>query len=346
MRKICLSLLAATTLSACAATDVSHAASPRAAPRSEDFPTRCAAPRVVKCVGFDADSDLAGAYGDNAGVLPNSSGVAPALDTDVKASGASSLRFTIPSNSSANSSGSWFTNFSPDLATQFGASTQYYVQWRQRFSPEFLSAVYAGGGGWKQVIIGSGDKPGTLYASCTDLEVVTQNTGQRGFPQMYNSCNGSASHGSYFPFEERLGASDFKLQNARPVPPGCLYSQGDGRLATGNCIRYYPNEWMTFQVGVKTGPRVGDEWQKSTVRLWVAREGRPSRKVIEFNINLSAGSAALDQKFGKIWLLPYHTGKDPSQAHRVGFTWYDELIISGSPIADPSGTPPAPAVGR
>jgi len=40
-------------------------------------------------------------------------------------------------------------------------------------------------------------------------------------------------------------------------------------------------------------------------------------------------------KFGKIWLLPYDTGKDPSQSHPTAFTWYDELIISRTQIADP-----------
>ena len=48
-----------------------------------------------------------------------------------------------------------------------------------------------------------------------------------------------------------------------------------------------------------------------------------------------SASAAEDLKFGKIWLLPYDTGKDPSQSHPTAFTWYDELIISRTQIADP-----------
>ncbi len=35
-----------------------------------------------------------------------------------------------------------------------------------------------------------------------------------------------------------------------------------------------------------------------------------------------------DQKFGKIWFLPYHTGKDFSQIHPTGYVWYDELVVS------------------
>ena len=42
-----------------------------------------------------------------------------------------------------------------------------------------------------------------------------------------------------------------------------------------------------------------------------------------------------DQRYGKIWLLPYNTGKDPAQVHPTAYTWYDELIISRNKIADP-----------
>jgi hypothetical protein len=303
---------------------------------SLDFQARCAQPGVIRCVGFDAPADIAGTYGDNSGILPGQA--TPELDAAIKASGASSLKFTIPSQSGANTSGSYFTNFSADLQTQFGENAAFFIQWRQRFSQEFLNTSYSGGKGWKQTIIGSGDKPdGTLYASCTALETVVQNTFQRGFAQMYNSCTGSSSHGPFVGFEEPFGGSDFKLQNARPSPY-CLYSQsGANRFPpNGNCIGYFPDEWMTFQVKIQTGPRVNDEWVNSVVTLWIAREGQASQMAINFPFNLTAGSPALDQKFGKVWLLPYHTDKSGSQVHPVGFTWYDELIISTTQIADPA----------
>ena len=298
-------------------------------------------------MGFDAAADIAGTYGDNSGIL--SGATTPVLDTAVKASGASSLKFTIPSNSPADTSGSFFTNFSTDLSTQFSANAEFFIQWRQRFSPEFLNTVYTGSDGWKQVIITAGDEPGCTastsasglcHSSCTALETVVQNTFQRGFAQMYNSCTGSTSHGAFNGFEELFNGSDFKLQNARPSP-FCLYSQGNTNPKTffppaGNCIGYFPNEWMTFQVRIKTGPRVNDEWVGSFVTLWIAREGQPSQLAINWGpYNLSAGSAAENLKFGKIWLLPYNTGKSPAQTHPTAFTWYDELIISRTQIADP-----------
>jgi hypothetical protein len=270
------------------------------------------------------------------------------LDTSTKASGNSSLKFTIPSNIGSNM-GSYWTNFSDDLSVQFGANADFYIQWRQRFSPEMLSTYYQGGGGWKQAIIGSGDKTGcsssnqtNCTSSCTTLETVTQNTNQRGFPQMYNSCTGSTSHGPYRGFEEPFGASDFKLENAMPSPY-CLYSQswslGTPASGTGNCFVYRPNEWMTFQVHIHTGNFVTDEWQNSHVDMWVAREGQPAVQVFNYGPTaLSAGTQG--ERFGKIWLLPYHTGKSSSQVTPTAYTWYDELIISTQWIPMPGGSSP------
>ena len=113
--------------------------------------------------------------------------------TGDSASGGSSLRFTIPGNSPSDTSGAWFTNFSSDLSVTVGENEEFYVQWRQRFSPEFIGTQYAGGGGFKQIIVGSGDKPTQPYASCTDLELPLFNYQQRGFPVMYNSCGSSSA---------------------------------------------------------------------------------------------------------------------------------------------------------
>ena len=305
----------------------------------KDFEARCSSPGVIRCVGFDSAEDLEGGFGDNLGVL-DSGASRPALDAFVKASGKSALRLTIPTNSAADTSGSYFMNFSSDLSSQFGENSEFYVQWRQRFSPEILNAYYTGGGGWKQAIIGTGDQPGHKFSSCTPLEVVVQNTYQRGFAQIYNSCTGSQSHGPYDPFQERFGSYDFKLQNARNGS-SCLYSQGQEKVVgffppRGNCFGYFPDEWMTFQVHVKTGPRVKDEFTNSLVELWIAREGRASELVISFGpYNLTAGPPSENQKFGKIWLLAYHTGKDNRQVHPTAYTWYDELTVSHQRIPDP-----------
>lgn len=344
MRRVSIGFLAALGL----------AFAPAGATPDQDFQARCQSAGVLRCIGFDQASDVAGGWGSNTGVLAGT--VAPTLDATVKASGASALKFVIASQSGAGYSGSYFANFSADNMTQFGENSTFYVQWRQRFSSEFLNTVFTGADGWKQDIIGTGDKPGCsnsnlslCNSSCSTLEVVNVNTYGRGLAHMYNSCTGSTSHGPYSPLDEPYGQYDFKLQNARPSPY-CLYSQRNTSFfpPTGNCFGYFPNEWMTFQVSITTGPRVADEFVNSRIRLWIARDGQPAELVMDrYPYNLSAGSAADNEKYGKVWLLPYNTNKNPAQVHPTGYTWYDELIISTQRIPDPGAgsgptNPPPP----
>ena len=205
-------------------------------------------------------------------------------DTTLSASGASSLKFTVPSNSGSDTSGAWFTNFSSDLSTQFGENSEFYVQYRQRFSPEFLSTLYQGSNGFKHAITTTGDHPGcptilaNCYLSCTAIGVVQQQYQQKKFPILYDSCTGSASHGPYDGFYQSI-PNDFKLQNGRPSPY-CLYSQTHTNPPsqfppTGNCFGYFPNEWMTYQIMIKSGPRVGNQFVNSYVKLWITRDGQP-----------------------------------------------------------------------
>lgn len=319
-----------------------------------DFQDRCSSPGVVKCVGFDSPADIAGKYGDPSGILPGDS--TPVIDTTVKASGNGSLKFTIPANSSANSSGSYFTNFSDDLSVQFDSGREFYIQWRQRFSPEFISTQYAGGEGWKQVIISEGDRPGVRVPSCQPMELVVTNNYYRGFPQLYHSCG--EKDRQYEPFVESIPPSytDFYLQNAIRNP-GCLYSLvNSGRPYIPPCVGYKANQWMTFQVRIKVGTwYTGNHVYKhdSIVQMWVAEEGKPSLLVIDFSpkgkacqeeqVSIPACQTGYDlvntksgvAKYGKIWLLPYNTGKNPSVRYPTAYTWYDELIISRQRIPDP-----------
>jgi hypothetical protein len=303
-----------------------------------DFETRCNGAGVARCVGFDSPDDIQGEYGDVTGILPGET--TPALDASVKASGASSLMFTIPSNSGSDGGGSYFANFSDDLSLQFDGGQQFYVQWRQRMSTAFVDPQYESGGGWKQAIIGTGDQPGVPYSSCTSLEVVLQHYYDHGLSIIYNSCSGSTSHGAYDGFYEPFDSYDFKIQNARPAPY-CLYSQGNAEPHTyfppsGNCVGHVADEWVTFQINIQLGTRSGDEFVDSYVRLWIAREGQTSEPVIDWGpYNLTAGDPSENQRFGKVWLLPYSTDKDSSQAHPTAYTWYDELIVSSEPIPDP-----------
>lgn len=298
---------------------------------STSFATRCAQGGVVKCVTFDSVGDINAGYDTpNTGLLSGAT-VDPVIDTTQAASGAGSLMFTVPAQSGASASGAYYANFSTDLMTQFGASTDFYVQWRQRFSQAFVDTHFTGGNGWKQAIIGSGDVGSTHYYTCTDLEVVAQDTFYYGFSQMYNSCNASASHGAFDDLYENIGGGDLKLQNGIAAPY-CLYSQRT-TFAAGNCAKYYANEWMTFEIHLTVGARSNGEFISSHIQLYIARENQPATLAIDFGpYNLNAGSAGANQKFGKVWLIPYNTNKNASTVNPVAYTWYDDLIISTNPI--------------
>lgn len=313
-----------------------------------DFLARCAASGVIKCVALNKPEDITGVWGNAQGTFPaNDLVTRPVID-------AGSLLFTIPDGSGPNAAGSWFTNFSNDLQTQFGENSTFFIQWRQWFSPEMFQR-FSGYGHWKQLIIGTGDSPGcspfntagnaACQSSCSDLEVVVYRFGQLfpDFPAIYNSCTGSSVNPTpYVPLQKARGSSDFELQT-RP-DPGCLYSQGFTSPTSyfapkGNCFPYYANEWMTFQVQLQLGPRSGDVFTNSYIRMWMAREGTASEQMLNFGpYALAAGKASSNFKFGKIWFDAYITGKDPKVGNVPAFTRYKELIISRERIADPNGT--------
>lgn len=293
-----------------------------------DFTDRCSRPGIIRCFGFESMNEV------KPHLDPAWGGVYRAdVDTTVKASGAGSLRFTIPTHSGANSSGDFWLEFADDLGVQFGEGEEFYVQWRQRFSPEMLATRYTGGNGWKQIIIGEGSRPGHAAHSCSDLEIVLENTYQVGAPRIYHSCGQKDGHFDTLQvYDQMTGA--YLIQNAM----GCPHN----KVTSPPCFMYKLNQWMTFQIHVKIGT-----WYKndknyhhdSTVQLWMAEEGKPSKLVIDFSPQKGTGYDLVNEdgqaKYGKVWLLPYNTDKDDRQDHPTAYTWYDELIISRTKIPDP-----------
>lgn len=293
-----------------------------------DFKLRCSAPGVIRCIGFDSE-DVVKPH-----LNPAWDGVYRAeVDTTTKASGDGALRFTIPTRSPANTSGNFWLDFADDDSLQFGEGQEFYIQWRQRFSPEMLETNYKGGNGWKQVVIGEGDRPGHTANACTDIQIVVEDTYQVGAPRMYHSCG--RKDGQFEPLQVfSQQQQSWFIQNAL----GCT----NYKVTMPPCFRYVANQWMTFQMHVRVG-----SWYKndkkyrhdSTIQLWVAQEGRPSKLVIDMNPEKGTGYDLVnvdpDAKYGKLWFLPYDTDKDASQDHPTAYTWYDELILSKAKISDP-----------
>lgn len=325
-----------------------------------DFATRCAASGVLKCVSFDTDADLnqgaggtQGAWGDRFGIFPpygTSNYSLSNRDTTIYKDGGGSLRFTIPATAGTDVAGSWFTNFTDDLSVQIGEGQDIWIQWRQRFTSGYLTTMYqaAGGGlagGWKLADISAGDKPtcslGTANSTicpttCWDFETVIQNTGMHTLPQVYANCAGD---NAYKPLQGVT--SDITVQNVVE----CLYPTYDDPP----CVKFHAAEWMTFKAHIHVG--TWNTWS-STIQLWVAREGQASVLVIDCSPTVTnkcingldsqadngwfLDNSDTSYKIGKVWLLPYHTNRSASYTYSDEYTWYDDLIISTSDIADPS----------
>jgi len=323
---------------------------------SADFDRRKNSVGVVRWFDFDAQAQLGPRSVPGAGFSWDAGSSAnPVIDSAQMASGSGSLRFDIPSRSGASAGGTWWANFSDDYSVQFGENSEFFIQWRQRFNQPFVKTFFTEGGsggqaqgGIKQLIVTTGDTQARKWNSCEAIGNVVQTYYQHRLPWAYNSCTGSASHNAYAPFEEVVnGGQDFKLQNG--TTPYCLYSKQAGFGQTEvwpGCFGWVADEWMTFQIGVTLGPRdnTTNEFKNSRFRLWAARDGQPSQLLIDWKpgvpgyFPLTAGPASENQRFGKVFLLPYMTNKDGSQVHDLAQTWYDELIISTQRIPDPQST--------
>jgi hypothetical protein len=322
---------------------------------TSDFDARKSAPGVVRYFDFDTPASVnigctksmaeCQNFKVDAGNLTT-----PTIDTAVKASGAGSLRFDVASGKgSSNAAGAFNANFSADLKTQFGENSEFFVQWRQRFNAAMVDTQITTNdgspqGGIKMMGIEAGDvaDPAAPYgfrqhAACEAIGVLVQTYYQTRIPISYNSCTGSASHGPYAGLYTNEPGGDYGLQNAA----GCLYS----KTTTPPCFRWVADEWLTFEVRVKTGARVNGEFANSEYQLWAAGDGKAPRLLIDwhpgvggyFPLTANDGNTGEQQTFGKVWLLPYTTARNETITLPLMQTWYDELIISRQPITFPGG---------
>ena len=222
---------------------------------------------------------------------------APRATPRVKASGNSSLKFTIPSNSGCRHLGLVLHQLLQRpvdaVRRELGVLRAVAPALQPRVhQPPSTPAAAAGSR--------SSSAPATPPGNARMRRARRwrrwcSNTYHRGFPhhvQLVRRARPRTDRTT--PSRSRSARYDFKLQNARPSPY-CLYSQKNTSYfpPTGNCFGYVANEWMTFQMRVKTGPRVGNEFVDSYVTLWAAREGQPSELVINWGpYNLTAGAPA------------------------------------------------------
>ena len=262
-------------------------------PADQNFQSRCQAPGVVKCVSFDSRSqtDMPGRVGS------------ATVDTAIKASGAGSMLVDIPA-----SAGEGPGNITTTLGRDFGEGSSLYFQWRQRFSPAMVDGAL-GGVGFKQFVLYDQSPSG-------NVEVYMLNQGYRGFPVMATSMGRQQ-------MQKREGGSTTLMWN----PGGVICAQND----LTRCLRYHPNEWMTFYYEQHIGT-----WGQanSTVKVYMAREGQPLQQFIHYDKEWRFDKDDETSAYRQIWLGPYSMNRTGG-GFPAASTWIDEFIISTQPIADP-----------
>lgn len=276
----------------------------------QDFKSRCRAPGVIVCKGFDSVEDFIAARWPASGLYPAADQVIRGLmDKDIVASGRGSLRFEIPTHSPANAAGSWRQN----LGREFGEGTTFYVQFRQRFSKEMLKNNW-GDTSWKQVIFHNSG------ATCADVELTTGQYYHDGFPIMYTDCGGRliATNNGIPPYQLEQG--DYN----------CWYGHYDAK----SCFFYPVDQWTTFYYEISIG-----HWGKpdSNIQAWTALDGQGYKQWIKCpNFILRNENPGKD--YDTVTLLTYMTRKSTQIDHATAYTWYDELIVSTEPIAPPTAS--------
>lgn len=300
-----------------------------------DYAARCAAAGVIKCVGFDnTTADIV----RNVNLWPDGNGTFRAgLDTSVRTSGAGSLRFDLPPppHAGANIAGSWAVQSGSLFGQVFSENSTFYIQFRQRFSPEMVTPSSWPNTNWKTVIFHYNNQ------TCGSIELTTSNYYGDPLAQMDTQC------GDKHMFTTLNGASYTET-------PPLLQQQGDfmqcayGATNATNCFFFPANEWVTMYYKIHVGT-----WDQpnSTVEAFVARAGSTTYKqwikVPNFPLSCDTdpctASPGKQQGYNNLTFTPYMTGLATTVGpSTTAHMWIDELIVSSQPIVAPMASQQSP----
>jgi hypothetical protein len=282
----------------------------------------------------------------------------PELDETTKSSGSGSVRFAVPGNSVAGTAGYCQINFTPDNSVQFGEGETFFVQYRVRLSCEMLyvdcdpkSTTYKkerrrfqvtqGQSAFKLSIVNAGDHPQLEFpvGACTRQQLVLL-VPSDGAVTGFHSCGWYDGHSRYLGLNRQSGKGAYDRQPVRDrASSGCFNLDPHAGTALGSagrgCVLWESDRWITVTQQITIGrwaDKVKQADASSNVRVWIADAGQPHRLVIDFDRNLRRPEQPF-MKYGKVWLVPHFTNKDPAENHPTGYVWFDELIVSRTPIA-------------
>jgi hypothetical protein len=301
-----------------------------------NFATRCGAPGVLVCQGFDTSSLFTYSSSQTEGLYPiyGTTTLGGFQDTTIKASGASSLRFNIPGNTGADMAG----NFSWNFGQNFSQNSTFYVQYQARFDQNYVGTNWG-------TLANTSPKLAIFYdqngSSCANIELTTVEYYGNPMPIMYSDCGSFSLYGSTTSLGSYSASTPLDLQEGSSTSSGYNCPYGNETTGTGNgvgCFYYPANTWITFYYKVSVG-----NWGQpnSSVQAWVAVNGGPYQQFVNiknYTLNDDGNSAG---GFSRIMLTPYMTGKSSSISYATAHVWYDELIVSTQPIAAPDEVLPS-----
>jgi hypothetical protein len=298
-----------------------------------DWLARSTASGVLVANGFDSSTELS-TKGElrtpDGNTVPIDETQGGKLDESIRSSGASSLRFDVAENVDfPDIAGQYRTDLGDDFGARniarFQNASRLYVQFRQRFDSEFATGGSLNDEHFKQAAINNSDK-------CGDETLVTENSDSRGFVQFYGECGVE-----HLRTTQLHGVTNWDVYQWSPARDAGLwwcdrYNYQNNNDYSG-CFRYEADQWATFYYEFD----FGDEEQTNTiVRIWAGYDGQPLRQVSDFYaLDVDMDRTGNNQSYQNITLLPYITGKTSADLNAAASTWYDELIVSRTPIAAP-----------
>lgn len=326
-----------------------------------DFAARCTAAGVTLCEGFDNNTDLNRNDGSTVqnGYQDGCNGQQGFIDSNVFVSGGGSLRFKMLQGAPVGCkdiAGKWDAGLGASY-TPNASPNQHdlYVAYAYRISSSLLSMARTKWGSslkltdiyghhstcqsdeWTVTIdpIANSALFGrpTWYVNCGNGWTTDTTTGNVQNPDSsINACSSDCN------FEQGSGPN-----NGTNVGFNCHYqtpTTGDGN---GNgCFIQLPDQWYVMEYHLKLCT-IGEAC--SSVESWVIT---PDGRKLQWqkNINVIWPTGGFDGLLDRIYLSPYMTQLPSGSPSTLDtYIWYDELIISTLPIADPSYTQPAQVTG-
>jgi hypothetical protein len=259
------------------------------------FTQKCTQAGVLKCYKFTDQASVDAVYQ-----------LASAKKAAVYDSAQAAAKLFIPSQSGANTSGTFLFNH-PVVEHGVPGNDQYWMQYRVYIPQDFLDYKFPETS-WKVFVA-------YHAASCGGDEFTQTNGYLRGFPQFYETCGANAVN------ELNPGgvAGQFDLQPGGDT--ACLYNKSSTSIKP--CFKYKGNTWTTFTVHLDLTARKAE--------VWAQHDGEAVVKIIDWKLTTT-------KKVSSIYFGPYMTRKDETKVHPEFNMYYQNIIISKNPISMGGGS--------